>query len=207
MSLLLAVSHDKTFPIKDAITVGSPCNFDAFLWNGWDIDQQVEMDGPPALGYAVRNKTLVTWFLANGANPNAGSNYDNAFSRAALLGEPEVIELLLSHGANVDHGQVLHWAVERQHDACEVVKLLMDRGAPLHRLEYDGTAPMWSVLGLRSRGLGSPLHNAIAQGKVDVASTLLDGGADPDFVDTKGKTCRDLARESSKTAAFTLLGL
>lgn len=54
VSLLLAVSNDDKLPVLDALRVGSIRNFEAFLWNGWDINEPVKMDGPPALGYVPR---------------------------------------------------------------------------------------------------------------------------------------------------------
>ncbi len=38
-------------PVKEAIRAGHVANFQIFLYNGWDINEQVDLDGPPALGY------------------------------------------------------------------------------------------------------------------------------------------------------------
>ena len=51
LSLLLALGADQEhLPIEDAAQVGLPMNFEAFLWNGWNINQALERDGPSALG-------------------------------------------------------------------------------------------------------------------------------------------------------------
>lgn len=147
----------------------------------------------------------MTWFLEQGAYPNAGYPYDTPLSRAALAGEVEIINMLLSSGGDVRRGEILHWAVERDSRACEVVALLLEQGAPPNRLRFDGSEPAWSVFGVK--GLGSPLHKAAALNKLDVVSKLLQHGADTDMKDTLGRTAKQLAEELGNEGVVALLSL
>lgn len=152
----------------------------------------------------MHSRELVVWFLEQGADPNAGYEYDTALSRAALSGTTEMINMLLSHGGDVRKGDVLNWAVEREDDACEITKLLLERGAQPNRLRFDGQEPQWSVFGMRD-GLGTPLHRAIILGRADLVTILLAHGADSEIENTKGKTASQLAVEFGKPEIMKLL--
>ncbi|KAM3423039.1 hypothetical protein BST61_g508 [Cercospora zeina] len=204
VSLLLAVSCDSTLPVLQALQVGSIKNFEAFLWNGWDINEPVERDEPSALGYAIQNSELVAWFLAQGADPNAGHQHDTALSRAVLAGTFDVIEMLLAHGADVQRGDVLHWAIEREDQACEVVEMLLERGADPNHIRFNGFEPQWSVFGAKD-ALGTPLHRAVTLGRLDVVSKLLQHGADRNKRDTLGRTAMEIAEEKCNTAAVEVI--
>lgn len=39
---------------------------------------------------------------------------------------------MLSYGGNIRKGQLLHHAIERQSDAIEVLRLLIQKGAPIN---------------------------------------------------------------------------
>jgi len=134
--------------------------------------------------YAVKDRHLASWLLANGADPNAGFQYDTALSRAVLTGSVEIVEMLLSHGGDLNRGQVLHWAVERHEGTCKVLTMLLEQGASPNEVEFGGVLPIWSVLQV----LGTPLHKAVTLDKRDVIEMLLKYGADPDKKDTSGKT-------------------
>ncbi|TKA75763.1 hypothetical protein B0A55_04313 [Friedmanniomyces simplex] len=205
VSLLLAVGRGNRMPVMEAIRAGSTRIFDAFLWNGWDINEPMGHDEPSALGYAVRNEKLVQWFLDHGADPNAGYRYDTPLSRAALVGSMDVIVMLLAKGGDLQRGDLLHWAVERDRDACDVVALLLAWGAPPDRLRFDGVEPQWSVYG--KNGLGSPLHRAVVLNRLDVVSELLEHGADREIKDTMGRTAQPIAETLGNMAAVALLSV
>ncbi|KAK0363336.1 hypothetical protein LTS16_011272 [Friedmanniomyces endolithicus] len=139
--------------------------------------------------------------LANGADPNAGFEYDTALSRAALAGSPETVQMLLSHGGDVKRGQVLHWAVHRHESTCEVLEMLLKRGASPDQVEFDGVLPIWTYLQV----LGIPLHKAVTLKKRDVVALLLEYGADPDKQDTSGKTARMIAEELGLDSIVSLM--
>lgn len=53
VSVLLSVTEKGEFPVQQALAVGSINNLEAFMWNGWDINEPLGMDEPSALGYVV----------------------------------------------------------------------------------------------------------------------------------------------------------
>lgn len=153
--------------------------------------------------YAFGSDDVVKWLLEHGADPNAGYEYDTPMSRAALWGKVEIVKLLLSYGGDVKRGDVLHWAVERDDNTCEILTLLLDHGAQLDRLRFDGREPRWSVFGVK--GLGTPMHRAVARGNVDAVSLLLERGADKKIKDTHGRTVVQLAAEVGNPEMISIL--
>ena len=151
--------------------------------------------------YAIGNETMAEWLLQNGADPNAGFAYDTPLSRAAIAGSVRLLQLFLSFGGDVRRGQVLHWAIERQQECCEVVTMLLQQDAPSNILEFDGIFPVWTVL----QHLGTPLHKAVRLNKLDVVDQLLKYGADPDMKDTSGRTARDIATELGRAGVISLI--
>jgi Ankyrin repeats (3 copies) len=78
---------------------------------------------------------------------------DEALSCACFVGRPNVLEYLLNHGVSPEGGSNtgvngFHWAANR--GQLEVVRLLIDHGAPLEsRNMYGGTVlgmTVWSAL-------------------------------------------------------------
>ncbi|KAK3349516.1 ankyrin repeat protein, partial [Lasiosphaeria hispida] len=92
-------------------------------------------------------------------------------------GDPEVVEVLLEHGANVmpkstDGSRTpLHTAAARGNTSG--IRLLLKWGAELEARDKDGEAP---------------LHTAARAGKVAAVSLLLDHGANIDARDAGGWT-------------------
>ncbi len=105
---------------------------------------------------------------------------------ACFFGHTSVVELLLSHDAQVNSPsrnalkvQPLNSAAAGQHLA--IARLLLEHGANANaRQEEDYT----------------PLHAAAQNGQVDMVRLLLEYGADPKPVSASGKTPADLALEN-----------
>ena len=140
----------------------------------------------------------------------------------------EVVECLLSHGANPnprnkDHFTPLHFAADRGNR--EIVEMLISRGAeiggnelssgktPLHYASLRGhTDIVRSLLlaGAQARGnhdrFGcTPLHWAAGENRVDVVQLLLEHGADPNAKDEKGRTPLHAAASSGRLEVAKLL--
>lgn len=101
--------------------------------------------------------------------------------RAAVVDRPDVVELLLAKGANVN--AVSHDGWTPLHEAavfgrCNVARLLIDGGADLDAVDKTGR---------------SPLHRAAMTANGQVAELLLVAGADPALRDIDGRTPRQLA--------------
>ena len=103
---------------------------------------------------------------------------------AAYLGHEEVVEYLLTKGADVNFVSpstgftALTGAVSQRHG--RVADLLVRRGAEVNH-QYEGTL--------------TPLIVATAQGDLNLVRLLLDHGADPNLGGMEGKSALDLAKE------------
>ena len=109
-----------------------------------------------------------------------GYDASTALSKASRHGHCEVIELLLTNGADPNKANTmtgytpLYWAAIENN--IEVAQLLLDNGADPNKL-IDG--------------IMTPLHVAAEEGHTDFVQLLLNRGADPTKVDITGKTPLD----------------
>ncbi|KAL4908515.1 hypothetical protein BDW74DRAFT_166168 [Aspergillus multicolor] len=146
------------------------------LETGWDINK-----------FAVKDEDMLPWLLDHGADPNQQSLIDLTPMSYAVKETPiSTIELLLDRGADVSKGQLLHRAIERESDEIAVLDLLLQRGAPLNARRYDNHPYSAKILFFYLPH-GTALHHASGAGKHGVVQFLLDQGADPTIMDTKGK--------------------
>lgn len=124
---------------------------------------------------------------------------------------------------------VLHWPAHNDH--VEIVKLLLDHGAPIEADEiglYGGKPLHWAsehapgtVEVLLQRGADpnsrnlqpgefegfTPLHMMASQKEqsLDVARLLLAGGADPQLVDARGRTALEVGQEYGRESTVDFL--
>ena len=124
---------------------------------------------------------------------------------------PDVIRLLLEHGADVnmlkvDNGETpLHLAAYR--GRVEVVRVLLEHGANLGAQDNQGRIPLQQAVfqeavevirvllehgshhvGVKDNQGRTPLHYAVAHGKVEVVRVLLEHGANIGAQDYQGTT-------------------
>jgi ankyrin repeat protein len=125
---------------------------------------------PNTLERAVwtQDRELTNVLLKAGADPNARSSGNRAplIVVAAMQGDPEIIEDLISHGADVhaasETGSPLYWAARQGN--LEAVRTLLARGANVKYQAPDG---------------GTALHASLGDGNdVRIAEVLLDNGID-----------------------------
>ena len=115
---------------------------------------------------------LVRTFLKNGTKPDSLDDgfILTALHRSAIAGHKDIAELLISHGARVDHGGCgstpLHYAIQYGHR--EVVELLLAHGADINIKDNWG----------RGQTSLSIAQQAVAQGHEDLMTLLLMYGAD-----------------------------
>ena len=139
---------------------------------------------------------MVTWLLDHGADPNRQCVIDlTPFSLAVESAPISVIRLILSRGGDVRKGQLLHHAIERHADIIDVLRLLVERGAPINATMYENHYPSRALF--QFMGLGTALHKASALGKDDVVRFLISKGADHSIKDTNGRTAMECAQMSS----------
>ncbi|OJJ45475.1 hypothetical protein ASPZODRAFT_17692 [Penicilliopsis zonata CBS 506.65] len=189
---------DRGLPIDplyalEAIKVKGKNALDIFLQNGWDINQPLSELKPPVLGYAIEDEEMTAWLLAHGADPNRQCVIDlTPFSFAVENAPVSIIRLILSRGGDVQKGKLLHHAMERQSETIEVLKLLIEKGAPINSTMYENHYPSRALF--QFMGLGTPLHKAAALGRVDVVRYLIGEGANQSIKDSNGRTAMECAQ-------------
>lgn len=199
---------------------------------GWDINHTFGATGWTILASSVRAPERARILLELGADPNHRPCVDRtAMSMAAQRSPPEYIaELIDRWGGDVHRGQVLHHALDRStldrssvdrstlddrtvnvagleyktaEDIVDVLRLLLDRGAPLNLTMYADDPPSLRMYGLRD--LGTPLHKASQQGNVEAVRFLLSQGADASVCSTKGKTALEWAEAAGHDDVVAIL--
>ncbi|KAI0143445.1 hypothetical protein GGR57DRAFT_365564 [Xylariaceae sp. FL1272] len=184
----------------------SPLMWQVFVdHGGFDINAPIETGGLPPLGFVLEDETMVRWFLAQGADPNAESHIGlTPFLKAAGWAPLSTVRLLHEAG-----GSPLITAPfvcspfpprpqgsdgKANYDSrLEVLQYLLDAGA-------DPNAQKWAH---NSKGYasdfdwGSGLNAAIAGGHVELAQELLKRGARTDArslnLASRGETALELA--------------
>lgn len=156
---------------------------------------------PPRI--AIENEEMVSLLLDHGADPNKRTFIDvSPLSWAVERAPISTIRLMLDYCQNIQPGQLLHHAVQRDADTIEVLEMLIEKGAPLNTPVHEDL-PTFSVLCFMS--LGTPLHRASELGRVDVVRYLLSKGADQDVRDSRGLTAIELAARLNQQAVVEVL--
>jgi ankyrin repeat protein len=114
---------------------------------------------------------------------------------AAFFGHPATVQLLLERGADVTAAARNPMRVQALHAGTasgnrEVVRLLLDAGAPVNTAQQEG----WT-----------PLHEAARKGDVEMARAMLARGADPRRANDKGVSAIGLAAEHGHTELLKVL--
>lgn len=134
-------------------------------WKGarFDNDDQVNRDEDGLLAFAVQRGSpdIIRFALTLGADP------DVAILHGAIeAGRPEVVILLIEHGANINDPYWDHWLSKT---ALEAAVSRRDLGMTNLLLSMNADA-----------SLGSPLYAAVLWRLTDIATTLVRHGADID---------------------------
>jgi uncharacterized protein len=113
----------------------------------------------------------------------------------AFLGGPDVVRVLLEHGADPDDDADNQFGVRPVNAAAaahdhETMRLLLEAGA-------DPDA--------RQRGGFTPLHSAAHTDDVEMARLLLDHGADPSLATEDGRDAARIAADDGSAAVAALL--
>ncbi|KAL2825487.1 putative hspc200 [Aspergillus cavernicola] len=164
----------------------------AFLEAGWDINEPKCPTLPTLLAYSVEDEDMTVWLLNHGADPNQQCSVDLTPLSWAVEGAPlSTIKILLNRGADVHKGEPLHHAINRKSEVIEVLSMLLEHGASLNGKMYENHPYSWRLYFFT--GLGTVLHQAAEQGKVDAVKYLLDQGADTAIKNALDQTPLDLA--------------
>ncbi|KAI9801601.1 MAG: hypothetical protein M1825_003280 [Sarcosagium campestre] len=183
---------------------------EAFLDHGWDINAPVDKTGGYALPRVVANEGLVRWLLDHGADPNIGpkapssdarTDFDiqsgQALNRAAASSTTTVFELLLEKGARLEDSDPLHAAATCNADGERIPMMayLLKKGVDINSLD-DRRGPL---------GLGTPLHHAVRERKIEKARFLLENGADPHVENNWQQSSATMIGKTSNAALKDLL--
>ena len=115
-----------------------------------------------------------------------------------------IIKLLFDHGGSIKHGQLLHYAVRRNHpDRLEVLRFIINKGPPINNVMYQDRLDCYDQF--KYFGIGTPLHEAAEEGKLDMVELLIAEGADPLVRDASGELAIKRARRAGHNAVVKRL--
>lgn len=141
------------------------------------------------------NEEVVQWFLEHGADPNLrGPVYCSVLATAALHSSTSVLELLISHGAQLDPQALFHAMSPRGDGGIPVMKYLIDRGIDINAIGH-----------MKELGEGNPLHYAVRIKSKEKVALLLESGADKTVRTGHRKTAADMAEDRGFIEIFELL--
>ncbi len=129
---------------------------------------------------------------------------------AARTGNPEIVRLLIEHGADVsakgeEYGETaLIWAVEENH--ADAAKVLIAHGADVNErtnplVRSKDRFGLEGVLTILPHGNWTPLMYAARQGSLDAARVLVDAGAKLNVTDPD-KTTRAVVRDHQRPLRY-----
>jgi ankyrin repeat protein len=159
----------------------------------------------PSVPICTSDEEMIRWLLDHGADPNSRCNWDfTPASLAMYTASIDTIDYLFQRGADTLYGELLQWAVIRNEpNALDVVRQVVEKGAPIDEIKYANDLKSYNQR--KPFGLGTPLHRAAEDGKVDIVKYLLEMGADPLKLDSKGRTPRFWAEKNGGAADVVLI--
>ena len=209
----LLVSRGATYDLTIAAALGSLAGVRRMLDNDPSRIRETRPNGRRPLSAAVEfgRDDIARLLLERGANPRWEPA--EAVHSASGLGNFAMVKLLLDHGANPDpdplekdYPGIIYFAVEYQASP-EIIKLLLDHGArPDLRMPSDpayAQTPEWphpwgcnsaqeavsARMTLDGRGPPGPAD------QVAVLKLLMEHGADPLQLDSRGKCALSIAQD------------
>ncbi|KAM0194349.1 hypothetical protein ACHAPI_007110 [Fusarium lateritium] len=203
-----------------------PC-FELLTNHGWTVDTP-GFYGAVLLPSIIqsKNETLIDWFLAQGADPNLGTQHDNrdrfggpdadscqALELAAAHGSVELVQKLLNAGAKIENGAPLYHtagvcpAGANPHAGLVTPDAEFDRARiPVMALLVENGAGVNDKFNTRHMTPLYPIVNAVMAGAVERVQWLLSQGADPDLKGPYG-SARDCAKRVPSDEMKRALGL
>ena len=190
--------------IQDAAYRGDMRMVQYLIERGAEIDMY-RLGLPNALQNAASkgHTALIKVLLSAGAELESDGGHGTALQSAIAGDQPDIVLLLLEHGANLDlFGEVRDWKNKPLpspllHATMEghvgIVKLLLEHGA-------DVNAPSWYW---GSSNL--PLHTAAGKGDIETLQMLLKHGANVDAQTEDGASATHSAARMGQHEALSLL--
>ncbi|KAJ5654789.1 hypothetical protein N7490_001792 [Penicillium lividum] len=200
VSYLLSIGAPiQVFHVEDAIRSSEYHLLELFLKSGYEINTPINWNTPSLLIRSFHDVNLCKWLIEQGADPNTRCILDiTPLSVAVQEASFEIIRLLFDRGGSVEYGQILHYAIRRDsEDYLEVLSFVLDKSPPINQVMFEDHSLSYEMQ--KDFGIGTPLHEAVAIGKIDVIKTLLARGADPNIKDSKGQSAVEKANQEGKT--------
>uniref|UniRef100_A0A8C8YRN5 Ankyrin repeat and SOCS box containing 9 n=1 Tax=Prolemur simus TaxID=1328070 RepID=A0A8C8YRN5_PROSS len=186
------VTADHVSPLHEACLGGHLSCANILLKHGAKVNGMTTDWHTPLFNACVSgSQDCVNVLLQHGATPHSESDLASPIHEAAKRGHVECVESLIAHGSNIDHnishlGTPLYLACENQQIAC--AKMLLESGASVNQ----------------GRGLDSPLHAVARTCSGELASLLMDFGADTQAKNAEGKCPVELVPPESPLAQLFL---
>lgn len=190
-------------------------NITKLLDYGAEVNYLNPTSGTTALIEAVSlnelSMAIIKLMLDKGADVNQGSpKIPSALFASASTFHPEMVDLLIAHGANVnikseDNATALHQAIsgdnyqrdENEENRLKIIRLLLDKGAGLSVRQND--------FGI---GQFTPLLLAVQKNKLEVAELLIERGANVNEVLIKsGETAKSVLMQACEERMAGLVKL
>ena len=116
-----------------------------------------------------------------------------------MFASPAVLDLLLTHGAQVENRSALNKAAFA--GRLDVIRLLLDKGTAIDAIsDNEDISDLF-----RQNGVATALHDAAEAGKADAEQLLLERGANKLVKDTAGQTAREIALKNGHHECVRLL--
>ncbi|XP_068818698.1 ankyrin repeat and SOCS box protein 9 [Capricornis sumatraensis] len=179
------ITADRVSPLHEACLGGHPSCASILLRHGAEVNGvTVDWHTPLFNACVSGSHECVNLLLQYGASPHPASDLASPIHEAAKRGHVQCIESLVAHGGNIDQnihhlGTPLYMACENLQVAC--AKKLLESGVNVNQ----------------GRGLDSPLHAVARASSGELASLLLDFGADTQARNAEGKRPLELVPPES----------
>ena len=173
------------------------------LKHGWDINECLGHIGDALiLAIGPSNLPLVTYLLNNGANPNANrrGHTNSPLEIAAISANPEIVQLLLKHDAEIYNRSALHEAAS--YGRLQICHILIEAGDDVNVIPDN--EDLFENATERD-DWGTPLHGAAGNGHVECVYFLLEKSARKDIRNPNGLTPGEVARRRGHTECAALL--
>ncbi|KAF4462031.1 heterokaryon incompatibility [Fusarium albosuccineum] len=144
---------------------------------------------------------FLRFLLELGEDPNADPDctFLRALGWAAGLYQRswpglEVVQLLVSYGAKLEHTSALEYAARENHE--DIMRYLLDLGADHDRDTHE--------LFMNSEGRDLPIHTAARRGNTGIVKMLLEHGVDVECKNGRGQTAAQVAEQVQREQGTNL---